>query len=72
VDPLLGGRWLAAFAPVGATGYVVLVQTRESEAIRTSNGLHWIGLALAFGSGLLLALWGSFYLWRWRRMAAHA
>lgn len=70
VDPLLDGRWLAAFAPVGATGYVVLVQTRESEAIRASNGLAWIGQALAFGSGLLLALWGSFDLWRRRRMAA--
>lgn len=70
VDPLLGEGWLAAFAPVGATGYVVLVQTRESEAIRLSNGLHWIGQALAFGSGLLLALWGSFYLWRRRRMVA--
>jgi hypothetical protein len=70
VDPLLGGRWLAAFAPVGATGYVVLVQTRDSVAIRPSNGLARIGLTLAFGSGLLFTLWGSFYLWRRRRMAA--
>ena len=70
VDPLLGGRWLAAFAPVGATGYVVLVQTRDSVAIRPSNGLNWIGRALAFGCGLLLTLWGSFYLWRRRRMTA--
>ncbi len=69
--PLLGGRWLAAFAPVGATGYVVLVQTRDSVAIRPSNGLGRIGQALAFGSGLLLTLWGSFYLWRRRRIAAH-
>jgi hypothetical protein len=70
VDPLLGGRWLAAFAPVGATGYLVLVQTRDSVAIRPSNGLFRIGLALAFGSGLLLTLWGSFFLWRRKRMAA--
>jgi eukaryotic-like serine/threonine-protein kinase len=70
VDPLLGGRWLAAFAPVGATGYVVLVQTRDAVAIRPSNGLARTGLALALGSGLLLGLWSSFYLWRWRRMTA--
>lgn len=67
LDPLLGGRWLAAFAPVGATGYVVLVQTRDSVAIRPSNGLARIGFGLAFGSGLLLTLWGSFYLWRRKR-----
>jgi len=70
VDPLLGGRWLAAFAPVGATDYVVLVQTRDSVAIRPSNGLARIGLVLAFGSGVLLTLWSSFYLWRQKRMAA--
>ncbi len=70
VDPLLGGHWLAAFAPVGATGYVVLVQTRDSVAIRPSNGLARIGLGLAFGSSVLLTIWGSFYLWRRRRMTA--
>ena len=70
VDPLLGGRWLGAFAPVGATGYVVLVQTRDSSAIRPSNGLLRIGLALAGASALLLTLWGSFYLWRQRRITA--
>ncbi|HKO53145.1 MAG TPA: protein kinase [Polyangiaceae bacterium] len=68
VDPLLGGRWLAAFAPVGATGYVVLVQTRDSVAIRPSNGLARTGLVLACSSALLMTLWGSFYLWRRRRM----
>ncbi|HYP99651.1 MAG TPA: protein kinase [Polyangiaceae bacterium] len=67
-DPLLGERWLAAFAPVGATGYVVLVQTRDSVAIRPSNGLARIGLGLALGSGGLVTLWGSFYLWRRKRM----
>jgi hypothetical protein len=69
LDPLIGGRWLAAFAPVGATGYVVLVQTRDSVAIRPSNALSRTALALAWGSAFLLTLWGSFYLWRRRRMA---
>jgi eukaryotic-like serine/threonine-protein kinase len=67
VDPILGGRWLAAFAPVGATGYVVLVQTRDDLAIRPSNGLWRTGLGLAFGSALLLAVWSTFFVWRHRR-----
>jgi hypothetical protein len=70
VDPLLGDRWLAAFAPVGATGYVVLVQTRDAVAIRPSNGLQRIALGLSFGSGSLVLLWGGFFLWRWRRERA--
>jgi hypothetical protein len=68
-DPLLGGRWLAAFAPVGATGYVVLVQTRDAVAIRPSEGSSRIGWALAVSSGLLLTVWSAFYLWRRRRAA---
>ena len=67
VDPILGGRWLAAFAPVGATGYVVLVQTRDDLAIRPSNGLWRTGLLLAIGSGWLLAVWGAFFVWRYRQ-----
>ncbi|HET9955100.1 MAG TPA: hypothetical protein VFQ61_11385, partial [Polyangiaceae bacterium] len=67
VDPLLGGRWLAAFAPVGATGYVVLVQTRDDLAVRPSNGLWRTGFVLAFGSAALLGVWGAFFVWRWRR-----
>jgi serine/threonine-protein kinase len=67
VDPLLGGRWLAAFAPVGYTGYVVLVQTRDDVAIRPSNGLFRLGLAGAGGSAALLLLWGGFFFWQRRR-----
>lgn len=67
VDALLGGRWLAAFAPVGATGYVVLVQTRDSAAIRPSNGLFGLGRVLAACSAALLLTWTYFFVWRWRR-----
>jgi serine/threonine-protein kinase len=64
-DPLLGDHWLAAFAPVGGTGYVVLVQTREALAIRPSNSLNRIALALTgFTLGILL-IYG--YFWGWRR-----
>ncbi len=52
-DPILGGRWLAAFAPVGGTGYVVLVQSRETDVLAPSDRLRR-RFALAFGLGLLL------------------
>jgi len=66
-DALLGGRWLAAFAPVGATGYVVLVQTRDAVAVRPSNGLSRIAVALAGASAALLLVYGYFWLWRRNR-----
>lgn len=69
-DPLLGGHWLAAFAPVGATGYVVLVQTRDAVAIRPSNGLARIAVTLAGSSTVLLLVYGYFWLWRRNRERA--
>jgi hypothetical protein len=69
-DPLLGGQWLAAFAPVGATGYVVLVQTRDAVAIRPSNSLARIAVTLAGSSAVLLLLYGYFWLWRRKRERA--
>jgi hypothetical protein len=69
-DPLLGGDWLAAFAPVGATGYVVLVQTREAVAIRPSNSLARIAVTLASSSAVLLLVYGYFWLWRRNRERA--
>jgi serine/threonine-protein kinase len=40
-DPIPGfeGRWLAAFAPVGRTGFVVLVETRRPDTFRWSTPL---------------------------------
>ena len=69
-DPLLGDHWLAAFAPVGATGYVVLVQTREAVAIRPSNSLARIAVTLAGSSAVLLLVYGYFWLWRRNRERA--
>jgi len=69
-DPLLGGRWLAAFAPVGATGYVVVVQTRDALAIRPSNSLVRIAVTLAGTSAALLLFYGYFWLWRRNRSRA--
>ena len=41
-DPVPGseGRWLAAFAPVGSTGYIVGVQTRYEAAVEPSERLR--------------------------------
>lgn len=67
VDPLLGDHWLAAFAPVGGTGYVVLVQSRDEVAIRPSLGIWRTAIAFALASTTLLVLYGCFWVWRWRR-----
>ena len=61
-DPLLPGRWLAGFAPVGDTEFVVIVQQRYDDAIGPVNTLAttlaWRGwTALCFGVILLGAMW---------------
>jgi hypothetical protein len=67
VDPLLGGRWLAAFAPVGGTGYVILVQTRDTVAVRPSDVLtRRLATGLAAALCLALLLFGGF-AWSARR-----
>lgn len=50
VDPFWGERWLAAFAPVGRTGYAVLVQTKVSSVVQPG---------VAFSQQLLLGLLGG-------------
>jgi serine/threonine-protein kinase len=62
-DPLAGERWLAAFAPVGGTGYVVVVQTRDRYATRPSALISQVGAALGILSAALLLTWGCFLLW---------
>lgn len=72
VDPLLGDQWLAAFAPVGATGYVVLVQTRENVILRPTQALRRFALGLLVASLSLLATWGAFFAWRYRSQRRRA
>jgi eukaryotic-like serine/threonine-protein kinase len=69
-DPLLGGRWLAAFAPIGGTGYVVLVQTREAFVAEQSLVLSQVAVFLGVVWVLLLGAWGGL-LW-WSREPAQA
>jgi conflict system STAND superfamily ATPase/CHAT domain-containing protein len=61
-DPVPGfeGRWLAGFAPVGDTGFVVIVQTRYDAALKPlSRRLVWRGSAVILA---WLAACGTF-LW---------
>jgi hypothetical protein len=66
-DPVPGfeGRWLAGFAPVGDTGFVVIVQTRYDAALkpntRLSRRLAWRGSAviLVWLAACGTFLWGS-------------
>jgi len=62
--PRYTGRWLAAFAPVGNTGFVVIFQTREDEALGTEKKLgkqlvKWVGIAAA--PRVLLMLVAAWY-----------
>ncbi|HEY3498640.1 MAG TPA: protein kinase [Polyangiaceae bacterium] len=43
-DPVRGyeGPWYAAFAPVGATGYVMLVQSRKSPTLSPGAAVEWL------------------------------
>ncbi|WP_395839266.1 protein kinase [Archangium violaceum] len=65
-DPLIGGAspWLAAFAPVGSTGFVALVQTRDDAASAPLRKLAtrlalWGGVPFLLGVAAMLgpALW---------------
>jgi hypothetical protein len=68
-DPVPGfeGRWLAGFAPVGDTGFVVIVQTRYDAALkpntRLSSRLAWRSSAVIL---VWLAAFGTF-LWAFFR-----
>jgi hypothetical protein len=66
-DPFLRDRWLAAFAPVGGTGHVVVVQTRDSAAMRPNDLLRQLGLVFAALSAVVAMAFGAF--WAWQRRA---
>jgi serine/threonine-protein kinase len=63
-DPVSGEPGLAAFAPVGDTGFVVIVQTQEQAVLavnaRLATSIAWWSVPLALGIGLVwLVLWIS-------------
>jgi eukaryotic-like serine/threonine-protein kinase len=58
VDPIHGGQWLAAFAPVADSQFVVVVAQRDEEATEFEGGLagqltFWAGTALTLGVVLI-------------------
>ncbi len=70
-DSRYAGRWLAAFAPVGNTDLIVVVQQRYDEVIALDKTLSR-NLALAVGSALALGiLFAAAVTWyRMRQMRA--
>jgi serine/threonine-protein kinase len=62
-DPIRGGRWLAAFAPVADSQFVVVVEQPYDEAIESQGGLArqltaWAGAALSLAVILMgTAVW---------------
>lgn len=65
-DPLLGDHWLAAYAPVGGTSFVVLVQTRRSTATRPIAPLYRLAWTLSAASATLLLGWAALLVWQFR------
>jgi hypothetical protein len=56
-----GKRWLAGFAPVGHTGYALVVQTKYDDALVVARRalwrlLGWSGAIFSFGACVVLAL----------------
>jgi serine/threonine-protein kinase len=70
VAPEYGGRWIAGFAPVGNTGFVVVVQQRFKDAVSLESSTLWdlalwSALASVLAVGVLVA-----FLWRWAKLAS--
>jgi hypothetical protein len=65
-DPVPGfeGRWLAGFAPVGDTGFVVIVQTRYDTAV-APNARLWRSFAWQAGP-IILGMIVAAILWIYR------
>jgi hypothetical protein len=65
--PGFGGRWLAGFAPVGETGFVVIVQTRYDAAVEPNARLS---RRLVSRVGVVILAWGVVFsagLWSYAR-----
>jgi predicted Ser/Thr protein kinase len=61
------GRWIAGFAPVGNTGFVVVVQQRFADAVSLESSTLWnLALWSALASLVAVAIL-AMALWRWAR-----
>ncbi len=59
-DERYAGPWLAAFAPVGKTGWYAVVQERRSSAVEPLQGLRQV--FVQYGAGALVVITGVFAL----------
>jgi len=62
IVPEYRGRWIAGFAPVGNTGFVIIVQQRYDEALQldpstSRNLILWSAGVIAAGIFVFLVLW---------------
>jgi len=67
VAPEYAGRWIAGFAPVRNTGFVVVVQQRFDDAVSLESSTVWrltLGSALASVVAIAILL---MVLWQWAR-----
>ena len=61
------GRWIAGFAPVGNTGFIVVVQQRFEDAVSLESSTLWnLALWSALASVVAVAIL-VMVLWRWAR-----
>lgn len=67
VAPEYAGRWIAGFAPVGNTGFIVAVQERFDDAVSLEPSTLWsLALGSALASLVAIAILMMF-LWQWAR-----
>ena len=63
-----GGRWIAGFAPVGNTGFIVVVQQRFADAVSLESSTLWyLALWSALASLVAVAIL-VMVLWRWAKI----
>lgn len=73
IDPEYIGAWSAGFAPVGSTGWVVIVQSREEETMKPElTLLRQLARSIAVSAipGVLLILFAALYSRRRRLRSA--
>jgi hypothetical protein len=61
------GRWIAGFAPVGNTGFVVVVQQRFADAVSVESSTLWNLALWSVLASIVAAVILLTILWRWAR-----
>ncbi len=61
------GRWIAGFAPVGNTGFVVVVQQRFADAVSLESSTLWSLAVWSVLASLVAVAILAMVLWRWSR-----